>query len=130
VLPRPAEGVEAITYRFVARNIAAAESTSTAYTVPVESACASAALSENQRQYAQNLVLGRTATEGPVAEFECEGVIAQVAANGDLDGASCGPAKEASSETGPATVTSVARSGVARVAATDRSRRVVSRSRP
>jgi hypothetical protein len=130
VLPRPAAGVEAITYRFVARNIASAESSSSSYSVPVEATCPSAALSDAQRRYADNLVLGRSSKEGPVVGFECEGIIAQVAASGDLDAASCGEAIEASTETGPATATSAARSGVARVAVTDRARRVVSRSRP
>jgi hypothetical protein len=130
VLPRPAPGVGVISYRFVARNIASAESSSSPFHVPVDTACAVAALSAEDRRYAENLVLGRSASEGPVVDFECEGVVAQVAANGDLNAAACGGSIEASSETAPTTVNSAARAGLSRVAMTDRSRRVVSRSRP
>lgn len=130
VLPRLASGVEAISYRFVARNVAAYESTSAGFTVAVTSSCAAAALGERELRYAENLVLGRTGKGDAVLEFECEGIVAQISANGELSAASCGGAIEASSESGPTAVSTATRAGVARVTVTDRSRRVVSRSRP
>jgi hypothetical protein len=130
VLPRPAAGVDAISYRFVARNGSAAETASASYRVPVDATCAAASLSESQLREAENLVLGRTGQDAAVVGFECEGVVAQIGANGDLTPSRCGEAIEASSESGPASVSPAARAGLTRVAPTDRARRVVSRSRP
>lgn len=85
VLPVPAHGVASVSYRVVLKDADGRAVSSDVPAVPVTASCP-AALSDAEVAYAKNLVVGQTAVAQAAvpAGFSCAGVVAAIAANGDM----------------------------------------------
>ena len=85
VLPVPAPGATAVTYRIVLKDSDGRAASSDPVEVPVSASCR-VTLSADELAYARNLVVGQTgAAQPPVpAGFSCSGVVAVIASNGDM----------------------------------------------
>ena len=108
VLPVAAMGQEAIVYRVVAREAEGEFARTPNVRVPVVAGCP-VTLSEEEKRYAKNFVLGMTSSEQgeALAGFACAGIVAKITSSGDLttmgscvDGSAGGGVSVASSKGG------------------------------
>lgn len=85
VLPVPAQGVTAVSYRVVLKDSDGKAASSDPVDVPVSASCP-VTLSTDELAYAKNLVVGQTgvAQAAVPAGFSCAGVVAFIASNGDM----------------------------------------------
>ena len=86
VLPVPGEGVEAIRYRLVLKDADGREAVAGPVDALVTGSCPVVALSQDERAYAKNLVIGQTgASQSAVpGGFSCAGMVAVISAGGDM----------------------------------------------
>ncbi len=85
VLPVPAPGATAVSYRIVLKDADGKAASSEPVDVPVSATCP-VTLSADEVAYAKNLVVGQTgaAQVAVPAGFSCAGVVAVIASNGDM----------------------------------------------
>jgi hypothetical protein len=130
VLPRVSPETREIRYRVSARGEDGREKVVGPFVAPVGD-CAAPQLTDAQRLFAENLVLGRGAGAETIAGFTCDGIVAEMTLSGDLGPSTCAASDRVGlSESTPVTPSSVSRGGLMRVVPNRADRRVVSRSRP
>ncbi|MGH9364906.1 MAG: hypothetical protein ACRD1B_06530 [Thermoanaerobaculia bacterium] len=85
-LPLPAEETGAVVYRVVARDAQGREATTGSATALVAASCPAAPLTDEERMYASNLVIGLTAADQSSLPpgFLCKGIVRQITASGEL----------------------------------------------
>ena len=85
VFPVAAAGQKAILYRVVARETEGEFAQTPSLRAPVVTGCP-AVLTEEERRYAKNIVLGMTSADqgDSLTAFTCAGVVAKITASGDL----------------------------------------------
>ena len=86
VLPVPGEGVEAIRYRLALTDADGREAVAGPVEAPVTRSCPVVTLSQDERAYARNLVIGQTAAGQSAVPggFSCAGMVAVISARGDM----------------------------------------------
>lgn len=85
VLPIAGMNTPAISYRIVAKGEGDTKIETPLAQVVVRSACASFSLAQDEKRFAQNLVIGQTADNvAPLEGFDCYGVVSTVTVNGEM----------------------------------------------